>query len=1317
MTTTMRVAILGPLEVHTADGALEIPGRRLRALLIRLALAPGRVVSADRLIDDLWQDEPPAAAHNALQALVSRLRAVVGRTTIESGGGGYRLNIPPDCVDLVLFEQRVRAGRAAREAGDAVASAKQLRAALGLWRGDALSDVEGTPFAEVEAAGLEEQRVAAVEDLVDAVLAQTAATGVAAAEAADLLPELEQLRAAFPLREKLHARYMRVLYALGRQAEALAAYEQLRTTLADRLGVDPSPELSTLHLAMLRQAPDLPSLAQPAPHVTATPTPPPQAVPSASPATRPYPGSASASPPRQGNLPAQLTSFIGRETELELVAELLQGARLVTLIGPGGAGKTRLAQECGARLGEVAADGVWIAPLAAVADGANVAQAVLAALGGENTVSFAELALDRAEALTPRERLHALLADRRMILILDNCEHVLDAVAELVDQLLSAAPRVRILATSREPLALTGETLCPVASLALPPDPSEQQMPRPFDVAPTELPYPHPSDTAATAVESPTTRPADGPTTERLAPRPFHGAWAEPSVARPFPVTPAEPPAARPFDAASPESSATRPFDAASAEPPAVHSLDGASAEPSAARSFHAASAEPPAARPLDMAWAEPPASRPFFAAPTVPSPPAVESVLEYPSVQLFVERARAVRPGFQLTSANVTPVIRICRALDGIPLAIELAAARLRSLSAQQVADRLDDRFRLLSSGSRTALPRHQTLRAIVDWSWELLSPAERTVLARLAVFAGGATPDAAIQVCSHAASPTSPAPDADVDASAGAADAAARSALVLSVASVASDEVIDIIASLVDKSLVVAQEDEVGEVRYRLLETVRAYSADRLEESGERTSVRAAHAEHFVALAERAEPELRAAEQIHWITRLSLERDNFNAALRHCVATGEFGLALRLYQGLLWFWMMRNHGKEAAQWAEEVSELIVQSGVEVPAELGEAYLLCVGVRKAMAAMREHAGDVEAVSNALISAVPENSYTARHPLLALIRPVAGVLISRGGDGAAARRELDALADHPEPWVRAARYSFTALLELHYAQATVAEDLLLTGYAKFRELGERQGLLFTLVVLTEFALAKGEFRVAVSRAEEAYGYATDGLNPDSGSMLLIKLGQTRACAGEIEYGRRLMEQGTRTAEHCGESGDAAVGHAELAALAFKVDDPAEARRQLAMATSLIGAFPDRPDMALASSVTLARRGYLAALEGEFDVARDCYRQAVDAVRFGPFLSFMSGLDEVLRGLAAVAGLQGDHVRAAELLGSARSVVGMDNEASYVGPRTKSAAIAALGEEAFEDAFARGQRARTVEVLALESGQASPATGPVTYRIK
>jgi predicted ATPase/DNA-binding SARP family transcriptional activator len=1314
----MRVLILGPLEVHTPDGLVEIPGRRLRALLIRLALDPGRVVPAERLIDDLWQEEPPAAAHNALQALVSRLRAVVGRSTLESGGGGYRLNLPPEAVDVVLFEQRVRAGRTARESGDAATAAKQLRSALDLWRGTALSDVEGTPFAEVESAGLEEQRVAAVEDLVDAVLAQPAA----AAEAEELLPELEQLRAAFPLREKLHARYMRTLYALGRQAEALAAYEQLRQTLADRLGVDPSPELAKLHLALLRQSPDLATLLRespdlatllrespdlatllrespdlatlhpatppgrsaehpspastPHPHQphtaaptsissptiapTLTPTPtaesPHPHSPSSppSPPASPPPPSVSAHPPtqlptptpRRGNLPAQLTSFIGRESELEQVDNLLRNTRLVTLTGPGGAGKTRLAQECGARLGELATDGIWFAPLAAVADGADVAQTVLTSLGGENTVLLAEIALERVEPVTPKDRLHALLADRQLILILDNCEHVLDAVAELVDQLLSAAPRVRVLATSREPLALTGETLCPVASLALPPDPAEPPITN-------TLPRPAPASPSPQADDE---RPAKIP--------------AEPTITIPPSTTPTPTPA------------------------PTIARLS-------------------------------PPPSSSLSPSPT-PAPPAAESILEYPSVQLFVERARAVRPGFQLTSANVAPVIHICRALDGIPLAIELAAARLRSLSPQQVADRLDDRFRLLSSGSRTALPRHQTLRAIVDWSWDLLTPAERTVLARLAVFAGGATPDAALHVCgataprtythtdaaesaSSAAAPTTPIPPAGgpdpvanpTPAPApGPAPAVAPDEIIEAVEVI---EIIDVIASLVDKSLVVAQEDEVGEVRYRLLETVRAYAAERLEASGERTFIREAHAGHFVALAERADPELRAVDQIRWINRLSLERDNFNAALRHCVTVGDVRIALRLYQGLFWFWTTRGHEKEGTQWAEEVSELVIRSGAEVPPELGEAYLLCSGVRQVTAAMREHPDDVQAIGSVLLKVVPENSSTARHPALALIRPLTGVFMANWfADSDVTRREFDLLADHPDPWVRAARYTFTALLELRSAKPDIAEKLLLTGYAKFRELGDRQGLLFTLVLLVEFALAKGEFRVAVSRAEEAYGYASDGLNPEPGSMLLIKLGQARACAGEVEHGRRLIEQGLRTAEHSGEFADAVTGRAELAAIAFRQDDRAEARRQLAAASSLIGSNTEKhPDAAMANAMTLSRRGHLAALDGDFDIARDCYAQAAEMVRSGPFLSFIAGLDEIIRGLAALAAMQGDHVRAAELLGSAYAVIGLDNQASYCGPKTKAAALAALGEDAFAEAFDRGRRTHASDVLALD----------------
>jgi predicted ATPase/DNA-binding SARP family transcriptional activator len=1272
----LRVAILGPLEVSgEVRGPVEVPGRRLRALLIRLALEPGWVVSADRLIGDLWRGDPPAGAPNALQALVSRLRAVLGRSTIESGGGGYRLSLPADAVDLVRFERGVRRALGQLEAGRPGEAVRLLREALGLWRGGALADVEGEPFADAVRAGLEEQRVAAVEHLVEAVLAASAAADVGA-----LLPELEQLRAAYPLREGLHGRYMKVLYALGRQAEALAAYEQLRQTLAEALGVDPSPEMAKLHLAMLRQDPQLPSFAAKpmtaATSVTALGAAVPDtagpdtsasasgarftsqtsvgqaavsgpvgstAADSGSAASEPAastpafsdtaaarsgaaassPSAASSpaagTPPRaghqQGNLPAQLTSFIGREAELECVAGLLADARLVTLIGPGGAGKTRLAQESGSRMVEQVPDGVWFVPLAAVADGGDVAQAVLAALGGDDSLWLSAIAMDRLEPMAAAERVQAMLAGRSPVLILDNCEHVLDDVAELVDRILAAAPHARVLATSREPLALTGETLCPVASLALPPDPA--------------------------AVHPPATGIANSFATTALT----SGSPAVDTV------------------------SGVGGVQASGADPTAAKS-DGSATSDGAAiftgSATFTGSAAPTGSATAAKSAAAQLAASDRGAARLTDGSPAAESALCYAAVRLLAERARAVRPGFLVTASNVSAVVRICRSLDGIPLAIELAAARLRSLTAQQVADRLDDRFRLLTSGSRTALPRHQTLRAIVDWSWELLGPTERTALARLSVFAGGATPEAVAYVC------------ADV-----------------------SEEVIDVIASLVDKSLVVAQEDEAGDVRYRLLETVRAYAAERLEESDEVAAVRDAHAQHFLALAELADTYLRGREQLHWSTRLNVERDNLNAALRHVVAGGDVESALRYFQALTWFWMMRNHESDATQWATEVGELLDRVGHRVPEELREAEQICTGMLRVSALIRERPNEVGVIAESLLDIVPPTAVRARHPILAMARPVAGILTSRGLESSESQAELDALAEHPDPWVRAARLSYAGLVELHNARPEQAEKLLGAGYAAFTAQGDRLGLTFTLVMLTEFSLARGRFREALLRAQEAYRYASDGLSDDSGSIMLIKVGQARALTGEVEAGRRLMAQAAANAERLGEFGEAASGHSELAALALRLGDRAEARRRLARAAELIDAQDDSRRAGFVGSTLLARRAHLAALDGEFEVARGLLREAVELVRNGPPLSFMAGLDEIVRGLAALAGLQGDHMRAAELLGSAFSVVGMDNLSSYSGPATRSAALAALGEEAFAKAYERGRRLQKSELLALE----------------
>ncbi len=552
----MRIGILGPLEVRGDAGQpIELGGPRLRALLIRLALDAGQTISIERLCGDLWPGDGPADSGNALQALVSRLRHAAGPGIVQHRAGGYRLAVPPEQVDAAEFERLVGVARAAAAGGDPEQGAAVLREALRLWRGPALADVADAPFAAGPVARLEELRLAATEDRIE--------TDLALGRGTELAPELEELTAAYPLRERLRGQLMRALYLAGRQGDALTVYQETRDLLADQLGVDPSPALSDVHLAILRADPSLGAAAGNGgrPSVPAAPV-------------------AAAAAPRRGNLPAQLTSFVGRDEELNRVAKLLDEARLVTLTGPGGTGKTRLAIEAAARLADQSPDGMWFVPLAPVRDAMDVPQAVLSALG----VAEAPRPTDTVWpiVLPPLDRLTDALASQQLVLVLDNCEHLIAAVADLAGRLLAAAPGLRILATSREPLGVIGETLCPVPALPLPP----------------------PDVTAAEA--------------------------------------------------------------------------------------------------------------------------------MEYGAVRLLAERAGAVRPGFTVGSDSVAPVVRICRALDGNPLAIELAAARLRSLTAAQVAGRLDDRFALLSAGSRTALPQHQTLRAIVDWSWDLLGDDERTVLRR---------------------------------------------------------------------------------------------------------------------------------------------------------------------------------------------------------------------------------------------------------------------------------------------------------------------------------------------------------------------------------------------------------------------------------------------------------------------------------------------------------------------------------------------------------------------------------------------------------
>ncbi|RAO46831.1 Transcriptional regulatory protein EmbR [Micromonospora saelicesensis] len=860
----MRFRILGPTQVVLADGR-EVPvgGPRLRALLALLLLDAGRVVSAERLIDGLYGEHPPRGAANALQSQVSRLRQALPTEydPVEFHPAGYRLAVDPDDVDAYRFERLAEAGRRALADGDWHRAATVLREALELWRGPALADAIGAAGAPAQAARLDELRLAAIEDRVEADLALGAQSA--------LIAELRELVVAHPLRERSRGQLMRALAALGRPAEALAEFEDARHTLAEQLGVDPSAELAAVHLAVLRG--EERGSAEPV-------------------------------------LPSQLTTFVGREEELKRVGDLLGDRRLVTLTGPGGAGKTRLAIEAAGRI-----DGeVRFVELAGLADGSDVPQAVLSALG----LRDAGLRAPAESGWQTTDRLVEALAERRLLLVLDNCEHVLVDAARLAARLLSACPALRVLATSREPLGLAGEALCPLSGLTVPPL--------------------------------------------------------------------------------------------------------GAS----------------------------------------------VLDADEYAAVGLFAQRAADVAPDFTVTPANVEMVLRICRSLDGLPLAIELAAARLRALSVAEVAARLDDRFRLLSTGNRAVSPRHRTLRAVVEWSWDLLDDAEREVARRLTVFAGGATLEAAERVCGL---PTA--------------------------------EFVDALTGLVDKSFV-----EMTGGRYRMLETVRAFCAERLAEAGEADQLRRAHTAYFLEFAWTASDHLRCAEQLHWLRRLDAERDNLHAALRRATAAGEASDAAGMVAALSFYWWLRGMRGEGARLAADVLELL---GTEAPPGLGEEFALCV-----YNASLSGSGPLPSLGTQR-SVIRSLDRPPRQPFLLYLSGISTGPPSGGAEDVdELMGELRRLVG-PDLWINALGAMGSGSALMWSDQRDRARAALATALDGFRGTGDRWGTMITLGALGELAAWQGDPETAGAHMDEAMGLVEAlGSAVDQADMLRTR-GEIRLRAGDL----------------------------------------------------------------------------------------------------------------------------------------------------------------------------------------------------------
>jgi predicted ATPase/DNA-binding SARP family transcriptional activator len=1103
MASDLRVGILGPIELRVGFGEpVAVVGPRLRTLLIRLALEPDRVVLASQLVDAVWDGEPPAAATNALQSLVSRLRRLLP-DAVESHAAGYRLALEPEAVDAVRFERLALAGRD-RLHEDPAAARELLREALGLWRGPALADAANARFAGAAIARLEELRLGATEDRIDAELA----TGPSDA----LVAELDELATAHPLRERLHGQLMRALSMSQRQADALGAYERLRGRLADELGIDPSEELRAIHLGVLRG--DLTPKPDPV-HAAGAPTA------GAAPAHGTPPAGPAADAPARTNLRAQITSFVGRGNDIARIEELLARWRLVTLTGAGGAGKTRLATEAGSRMLDRMPDGVWMVELAPVPDPLDLPRAVLSLLGARE---LGLLARRGSGAVPPMERIVQAIGDKRLLLVLDNCEHLVGAAADFADVLLARCPSVRVLTTSREPLGITGEALHPVGPLAMPDE---------------------------------------------------------------------------------------------------------------------------------DVTTAE---------------------ALRYAAVRLFADRAAAGRPGFAVDEATVAPVLRICRALDGIPLAIELAAARLRALSPDQIAARLDDRFRLLAGGSRAALPRHQTLRAVVDWSWDLLSDAERMLARRLAVFPGGATLDAVEQVCADPA-----------------------------LGGLERDEVIYLLAALVEKSLVVV--DEGGaEVRYWMLETVRAYGEERRCEAGEDHPLRRAHAGYFLRLAEEAEPHLRQADQLVWLDRLSAEQENLRAALRWAIDERDALLALRLVGGLDWYWFLRSARAEG-------SELSAQA-LALPGSPPGGLLARVLVMSALVSITGGSGIERSLGSmeraaALVAELPGDDPNLAHPALALLPVLAAIL---RGDDAAGLSWARSQRNHPDPWVRALVPLVVAQLLINLGEAGEAQRQLDLALERFSQLGERWGIGQTLSARVELSAMRGDEQdVAGALKEAEQVLAGIGGREDIG-QIKIRLALAHARAGDLAAAQRELAAAERIAEAIGSDEQRVYLLLTRSNIARWEGNLEEAR---ALADAGFGALHGGlPPFEQFYSLLLTARGHVAAEMGDLDGAHGWYQRSLEVAvktRDRPVIARAVEL------LAAMARAEGDPERSATLLGQAAALRGIGDEADPDVLRVRAAARAALGDEGYALAYERGtawRREDLVEALMAEvtSSVGTPA-GP------
>jgi len=755
------------------------------------------------------------------------------------------------------------------------------------------------------------------------------------------------------------------------------------------------------------------------------------------------------------NLPLQLTSFIGREKEILQVKRLLLGDRFVTLTGPGGTGKTRLSLQVAVELLELFPDGVWLVELASLADPLLVPHTIAATLEVRESSGRSIITV-----------LTDYLYNKEMLLILDNCEHLLSASAQIVTTLLQACPNLCVIATSREALDIPGEMAFRVPSLSV------------------------------------------------------------------------------------------------------------------------------PDARHI----------------------PPIETLTQYESIRLFVERAEAIQPNFALTNANASSVAQICHRLDGIPLAIELAVARVKMMPVEQVITRLDNRFRLLTGGSRTALPRHQTLQALIDWSYDLLSGAERTLLQRLSIFAGGWTLEAAEMICAGE--------------------------------EIARDDILDLLTQLVNKSLVIPDSDLDVEGRYHLLETIRQYARERLMETGGGEKIRERHLAYYQELTEQAEPELRGRNQVTWLDRLEKEVDNIRAALEWALDVN-VEASLQSASALLWFWHIRSRKSEGIDWLERALSVEIPEPDGAPLPLKRALLRgkAFNVIGSLLVMHGNPERGEAFS--------EKSLTIHQKLGSAGRQGIAHALWNLAQGSAHRENIDEAQELSEKGLALYRelndkfgiaqcldnLGSHRLMKGDYQQAKMIweEDLALR-----KELGDKDGIAWTLTCLGELAFWQGDLEQARTLYAESQNVFREVGNQWAVSMTISGMGSIVLAQGNFEQAAKLYEEALAFGRDMGDLNAIASRRYDLARVAWSRGDYDMAakfydetlrfiRRELNNRGAIAG--------------TLYELGEVAWAQGNLELAAKQYEESL---AIGREIGAQFTVAVALNGLGKVARSRGEYDKAQAL---------------------------------------------------------------------